>query len=87
MTSKEKRRAVVDLLGRLVSVEVFDPKAGQTRWMVGPGDRRQGQRGTAIATVGLRHAGGYEVVLKLDSGKIDSFSPMQLFPEPTEQTA
>ena len=51
------------------------------RWVVGPGDKRQGQRGVAIATIGFKHATGYEVILHLDDGRQDSFAPMQLFPE------
>ncbi len=58
----------------------FHPDPFGSRWLVGPGDGRAGQLGRSLGTIALKHAGGYEVVLELDSGKIDSFSPMQLFP-------
>lgn len=66
------------LIERFVSVEFIETGA---RWIVGPGDKRQGSRGVAVATIGFRHSRGYEVVLQLDNGKLDSFAPMQLFPE------
>lgn len=55
------------------------------RYRVAPGDSRQGQCGTVVAIIALRHSPGYEVVLHLDSGKQDSFSPMQLFPVTEEE--
>lgn len=51
------------------------------RWRVGSDDSRIGQVGTALGNIALRHAGGYEVVLQLDNGKIDSFAPTSLLPE------
>ncbi len=45
-----------------------------------PGARRAGQVGKAVANVGLRHAGGYELVLKFQDGKLDSFAPNNLSP-------
>lgn len=65
-----------DLL-RLIHFEA-DPYGQQ--WEVGPGDKRAGRRGTSIGVVGLRHAAGYEVVLRMDDGSLESFAPMQLFP-------
>lgn len=64
-------------LSRLVRYEEVDGG----RWVVGHGDRREGQRGKQIGVVSLKHVGGYEVVLHLDNGRVDTFSPMQLFPE------
>jgi hypothetical protein len=65
-------------LARFVRVEETPNGA---RWLVGAGDKRAGLRGRAIAIVSLKHAGGYEVVLQLDNGKLDSFAPYQLLPE------
>lgn len=59
----------------------FEETPDGARWIVGGGDRRAGLRGKCIGIVSLRHAGGYEVVLQLDNGKVDSFNPWQLFPE------
>lgn len=78
MPTKSQKTSSAELVARFVYVQLIED--GQ-RWTVGPGDRRTGQRGKAVAIIGLRHAGGYEVVLHLDNGKFDSFAPMQLFPE------
>jgi len=58
-----------------------EPIADGQRYRVGPGDRRTGQSGVVVAIISLKHSPGYEVVLHLDSGKQDSFAPMQLFPD------
>lgn len=50
------------------------------RYRVGGGDGRANQCGYAVGIISLRHSPGYEVVLHLDNGAQDSFSPMQLFP-------
>jgi len=50
------------------------------RWSMGAGDKRAGVKGTELGTIVLRHGGGYEVVLQLDDGSIDTFHPMSLFP-------
>lgn len=65
-------------LSRFISVQTF-PEPYQ-RYAVASGDARMGQTGLAIASIGLKHAGGYEIVLHLDNGKQDSFNPLQLFP-------
>lgn len=65
-------------MARFVRVE--EPPVS-TRYIVGAGCKRAGSRGTCIAIISLKHSLAYEIVLKLDNGKIDSFSPMQLFPE------
>lgn len=57
------------------------------RYRVGPGDKREGVCGQAIAIIALKHSPGYEIVLHLDSGKQDSFAPMQLFPEISDRAA
>jgi hypothetical protein len=67
-----------DQIAKLVRYEATPNGA---RWIVGSGDSRAGQRGTCIGIVSLRHVPGYEAVLQLDSGKVDTFNPMQLFPE------
>ena len=59
----------------------FEETPNGGRYRVGPGDRRAGHTGKVIGVISLKHADGYEVVLQLDDGKIDSFAPMQLFPE------
>lgn len=61
----------------------FEPITTGERWIVGSGDKRQGQRGVAVGVIGFKHARGYEVILTLDDGRQDSFAPMQLFPERT----
>ncbi|MDN8924000.1 hypothetical protein Q0P01_14530, partial [Staphylococcus aureus] len=63
---------------RFVDVELDD--LGERRWVVGAGDKRAGQVGIEVATIGLKHSPGYVVLLKMDDGKVDSFSPMQLLP-------
>jgi len=47
----------------------------------GIGTKRAGQVGQHAGTIGLRHCGGYEVLLQFEDGKVESFSPMSLFPE------
>lgn len=48
---------------------------------VGGCGRRAGQAGMAIASIALKHAGGYEVVVEFPDGKLDSFAPLDLFPD------
>ena len=64
---------------RFVQVNEFSEP--YPRYVVGSGNSRVGQRGAAIATIGLKHAGGYEILMHMDNGRIESFAPMQLFPE------
>ena len=66
------------LLSRCVTIEYVE---NGPRYVAASGDKRMGQRGQLIATVGLKHAEGYVAVLKLDSGKLDCFNPMGLFPD------
>lgn len=68
------------ILARFVRVEEAHTK---TRYIVGAGCRRAGQRGACIAIISLRNSPGYEVVLQLDDGRIESFAPMRLFPDPS----
>lgn len=58
-----------------------EPIIDGQRYRVGSGDKRAGQCGIAVAIIALKHSPGYEIVLHLDSGKQDSFAPMQLLPE------
>ncbi|ODP34990.1 hypothetical protein [Pandoraea sp. ISTKB] len=83
MRISDKKRAISELVAKFVEVTLHDGDG--VRWVVGPGDKRAGQSGTVIATIGLRHSSGYEIVLKLDSGKIDCFAPMQLYPAPQQR--
>lgn len=57
------------------------PPASQSRFLVGAGDSRAGQLGVAIATIAVKGARGYGVIIHLDSGKQDCFDPQQLFPD------
>ena len=59
----------------------WNPTPYGTRYRVGSGDKRAGQTGTMLGTIGLKHAPGYAVVLQMDNGKVESFMPMSLFPE------
>lgn len=59
---------------------VFNPNPHGQRWRSASGDFRRGVEGVAIGTICLKHASGYEVVLQMDDGSIDSFAPMSLFP-------
>lgn len=65
-------------LSRFVEVTLMDGP----RWRVGCGDHREGQAGQQIGVISLKHVhgGGYGVLMHMDSGKQDIFSPMQLFP-------
>lgn len=78
MPTLTERIGRAELIARFVDLELVEDGA---RYIVGAGDRRAGQRGTLIAVLRFRHDGGYEVVLQLDNGKLDSFSFMQLRPE------
>lgn len=65
-------------LARFVDLMMFEDGH---RYVVGAGDHRCGLRGQHIATIGLKHDSGYEIVLKLDNGKIDTFRPGNLMLE------
>lgn len=58
----------------------FTETPERQRYRVGSGCSRANQCGYAIGVISLRNSPGYEVVLHLDSGKQDTFSPMRLFP-------
>lgn len=74
--------ATTDLdLNRLVD---FHPAPHSTRYVVVEGSKRDGTAGVILGTIALRHAGGYEVVLQLDNGRIDTFGPHGLRPERTD---
>lgn len=64
-------------LNRLVD---FQPAPCGRRWRCTEGSKRRGTVGRAIGVIALRHASGYEVVLELDDGSLDTFSPMALVP-------
>lgn len=65
-------------LNRLV---VFNPDPFGARWVSQEGSKRSGLRGKSLGTICLRHAAGYEVLLLLDNGRIESFAPDSLYPE------
>lgn len=44
--------------------------------------RRAGQRGRALGCVALKRSPGYDVVVEFADGKVESFSPMAIFPAP-----
>lgn len=56
-------------------------------WRAGSGDSRFGQVGQQIGVIGLKHGGGYEIVMQMQSGKIETFRPMQLFPYTAQAAA
>lgn len=60
----------------------FEAAISPVRWRVGAGNNRHGMAGVCLGVISLKHSPAYEVVLHLDNGKVDTFSPMQLFPEP-----
>lgn len=78
MTTPTEVTRQAELIRRFVDVELVEDGP---RYVVGAGDNRTGARGTLIAVVRLRHSVGYELILQLDNGKLDSFSSMQLYPE------
>ncbi|MFP3637750.1 hypothetical protein [Paraburkholderia sp. SIMBA_054] len=76
--NKQNKLAIAELVARFVDVTFIE----EPMWyVVGAGDKRAGQRGKAIANIGLKHGGGYLIILQLENGKTDSFAPMQLFPD------
>lgn len=70
-------------LNRLVT---FNADPFGARWMCVEGSRRFGLRGRSLGTICLRSASGYEVVLLLDDGRIESFAPLSLLPDSEQQT-
>lgn len=57
------------------------PVEGGAKCRVAGSGRRGGQLGVQIAIIGLKHAHSHEVVLRFPDGKIDSFTPHNLFAE------
>jgi len=66
------------VLARFVAVEAMPEP---TRYVVGHGCKLAGSRGTAVAVIRLKRSSGYEIVMKLDDGRLESFDPMRLFLE------
>lgn len=69
------RERKASLIAKFITVTLVDDG---NRYVVGHGDSRFGQRGKQIAVIAFKHDPGYEVVLQMDSGKTDSFTPGQL---------
>ncbi len=66
---------------KFVDVSMASP--GQ-RWRVMKSGKHRDKIGDIVATIGLRHAPGYEVVLKFEDGTIESFAPNALCPPPPQ---
>lgn len=49
-------------------------------YRVGSGNGRVGQVGQQIGVIALRHSPGYEVVMHMQNGRVESFAPHNLFP-------
>ncbi|WP_415907033.1 hypothetical protein [Oleiharenicola sp. Vm1] len=73
--NKDAAKLRAEILRRFVFVT---PASG--RWRVGGVGRRANEIGEEVAIVGLKHASSHEVVLRFPDGKLDSFSPIDLFP-------
>lgn len=71
-------------LNRLVD---FHPDPRGAMWESVEGSKRCGLRGKSLGTIGLRHAGGYEVLLQLEDGTLATFSPQALQPLRTSPAA
>lgn len=67
----------------------FEPASGEERyWRVSGTGRRGGLVGRYAGVISFRHAGAYEVLLQFNEGKIESFSPLSVFPaEPASADA
>jgi len=74
-TNQDAAKLRTEILRRFVFVT---PASG--RWRVGGVGRRANEIGEEVAIVGLKHASSHEVVLRFPDGKLDSFSPIDLFP-------
>ena len=74
-----------ELPAEILRLVEYRPTPFQQRWHVGAGDKNAGRCGVQLGTLGFkRHHGEPAVVLRMDdSGRAESFSPMQLFPERT----
>lgn len=67
--------AAIDL-SRFVT---FEPATVVQRYKVAGGSKE----GDLVGVIRLIHSGGYEVLLRDDSGKVSSHNPHALFPIPT----
>lgn len=55
-------------------------------WIVAGTGKNSGQRGKAIAILALKNSpSAYEIVLQMDSGKLESFPPFSLRPSIPER--
>ena len=50
-------------------------------YRIGAGDKRVDQIGQQIGVLFLKHSPGYEIVMHMQSGKVDTFAPLQLLLE------
>lgn len=59
----------------------WEPTENGGYWQVGGfGGRRSGEVGRCVGIIALKHAGGYEVALEFEDGKVETFVPLSLFP-------
>lgn len=80
LTSAAAESGNIDVL-RLIR---FEKVSDGAFWKVGGAGRRSGHIGQCIAIIALRHSNGYEIVLKLQDEKIDTFTPFDLYPAERE---
>ena len=65
------------ILSRFVDVTLV---TNGMEYRVGSGSQHVGASGKQVAVIALKRSGGYEIVLQLENGKLESFTPTQLFP-------
>lgn len=82
--SHEEKLLQAEIIRRFVSLTMVP--AAET-WLVGNTGRRTGQIGRAVAIIGFKHAPGYEIVLRFSDGKMASFTPFDLYPDPARLVA
>jgi hypothetical protein len=63
---------------RFVRFEAIED--GRQVFVGGMGGKRSQEQGTTIGIISLKKAGSYEVLVQFADGKIESFTPMSLFP-------
>lgn len=82
--SLEAKLLKAEILRRFVDVTI-DPNA--ETWKVMKTCSRMGEIGRAVAVIGLKHSSGYEIVIRFADGKMESFTAMDLYPDPARVAA